>query len=401
MNRCRLCEEDAVRELLDLGPQPICNRFLKHTDQEQYTHPMVLGQCGACGLIQIKDPVPACELLPPYEWITYNEPEGHLDTLADVITSLPELTKQSVICGISYKDDTLLERMNNRGFKNTWRMDLQEDLNITEYWAGVETVQDMLTCHRADSIVKARGKVDVVIARHILEHSYDIREIVNAMRRLLKPGGYLVLEVPDCSRAFETFDYTTLWEEHIAYFTQCTFLSGLPLLGCRLVRSELFPYPFENSLVGIGKFLDDESLEFPPEAVLKEEKNRVNTFAAGFEGRKRRVKEYLEGFRSCEGKIAVFGAGHLACCYINLFELQGTVDFVVDDNPNKRRLFMPGSRLPIYESSALLEQNVKLCLLSLSPESEEKVIQKNQEYIQGGGKFASVIPSSRYALIVE
>ncbi|MFC1461945.1 hypothetical protein ACFLQR_05465, partial [Verrucomicrobiota bacterium] len=128
MTKCRLCDKDAVDELLNPGPQPICNRFLKKRDEPEESFSLTVGQCRTCGLVQLIDDVPAAELLPPYEWISYNEPEGHLDTLTDIIAGSPALEKQSVICGVSFKDDSLLRRLNDRGIARAWRIDPQADL---------------------------------------------------------------------------------------------------------------------------------------------------------------------------------------------------------------------------------------------------------------------------------
>ncbi len=59
---------------------------------------------------------------------------------------------------------------------------------------------------------------------------------------------------------------------------------------------------------------------------------------------------------------------------------------------------MPGSRLPIFESRALVERHIRLCLLSVAPESEERVIERNTTFVQSGGRFASIFPASKYAL---
>jgi len=63
-------------------------------------------------------------------------------------------------------------------------------------------------------------------------------------------------------------------------------------------------------------------------------------------------------------------------------------------------LFMPGSHLPIYETKALLERDIKLCLLSVNAETEDRVIQKNHAFTQAGGTFHSIFPASKYALPV-
>jgi len=72
----------------------------------------------------------------------------------------------------------------------------------------------------------------------------------------------------------------------------------------------------------------------------------------------------------------------------------------VDDNPNKQGLLMPASRVPVRPSSALLEEGIKLALFSLSPEVEDKVVLKNNAFIEQGGQFSSIFPASKRAIKV-
>ena len=53
---------------------------------------------------------------------------------------------------------------------------------------------------------------------------------------------------------------------------------------------------------------------------------------------------------------------------------------------------MPGSKLPIKKSSALINEDIKLCLMSLNPNVEKKVIKKNKSFLKKGGKFISIFP---------
>ena len=398
MSTCNVCRRERVTHLLDLGMQPVCNRFLTTPADEEYRHRLVMEQCDACGVIQLIHPVPARELLPPYDWIRYKEPEGHLDQVAQIICGLPNLTKDSIICGVSYKDDSTVERLRKRGFNHTWRIESADGLGITDPRAGIETIQDRLCSDVAGAVVQRYGTSDVVIARHILEHAHDTLRFMEALHQLVKPEGYVVFEVPDCTRALEAFDCTMLWEEHILYFTPETFRQSFGFGGFSSVRFECYPYPNENSLVGIVQLQGEATTPSPPGDVLENEKRRAFAFGQALTQQRQTLRRLFSEYRRNHGRIAVFGAGHIACMFINLMELGEHIDFVVDDDPKKQGLLMPGSRLPIASSSILMKENIKLCLMGLSPESEEKVILRNQTFRDRGGVFASIFSPMVHAL---
>ena len=397
MTLCHVCRADAVAQLIDLGPQPVCNRFLADAKAPQYHYPMVIGQCDVCGLVQISDPVPAREVLPRFDWITYNEPEPHLDALVERITRLPGVSKGSRICGVSFKDDSTLAGFERLGFANTWRIDPGVDLGIRESGIGVETIQDRLTPQTAAQLRDKRGVSDVVIVRHIIEHAHDIPGFMSALRDLVSPSGYIVFEAPDCERAFEKDEFTTLWEEHIVYFTPETYCRTLATGGFTLVDFMVHPYPFENSLIAIAR-CDARPARSVPSSAPAVETARFHKFAQALPQYGERIRRYLTDYCAQNGKIALFGAGHLAATYINIFGLAPLIDFVADDNPHKRGLFMPGSALPIRGSAALIEEDIKLCLLGLSPQSEDNVVANNNRFVERGGSFASIFATSARSL---
>ncbi|HWX22500.1 MAG TPA: methyltransferase domain-containing protein [Candidatus Binatia bacterium] len=317
--------------------------------------------------------------------------------MAETLASLPGLTTQAVFAGVSFKDDTLLARMQQRGHA-VWRVYMDEDLGVIRRGCGAETIQAKLTPERAREILARRGNADVVIARHIVEHAYDLRGFLTAVRTLAKPGGWVVFEVPDCTLAFDTQDITTLWEEHIVYFTPATFRHTVTSGGAALWHYERHPYAFENCLVAVTRVPSDEPPEAPEPAVLAAEVSRARAFAGALPARRKSIRALLTDFRHKRGKIALFGAGHLACTWVHLLGLRDLIEFVADDNPNKQGLFMPGSRLPIRSSAALADGDISLVLLSANPAAEGKIIAKNQTLVERGGVFASIFPSSKYSL---
>jgi len=77
-----------------------------------------------------------------------------------------------------------------------------------------------------------------------------------------------------------------------------------------------------------------------------------------------------------------------------MMKVDDLFDFVIDDNENKKGMRMPIGGLNIVGSERLYDNNIGLCLLSLNPHNQPKVIEKHQRYIESGGLFASIFPSS-------
>jgi len=153
-------------------------------------------------------------------------------------------------------------------------------------------------------------------------------------------------------------------------------------------------YPVENALVAITKPIEREECAARIPDTIVRELEMGNSYGQGFSKYAEKLQRHLKRYTDSNRRVAIFGAGHLSCIYINLMRIKDYIGFVVDDNSNKKGLYMPGSRLPIVGSHSLIEEKINLCLLSLSPESEAKVVQKNQAYIERGGIFASIFPAN-------
>ena len=94
----------------------------------------------------------------------------------------------------------------------------------------------------------------------------------------------------------------------------------------------------------------------------------------------------------------MFGAGHLAAKFINFYDIAGYISGVIDDNPDKQGLYMPGSGVPIIGSDVLDKGEVDVCLHTLSPESEKKVRAAKSEYLEQGGHFRSIFSASNSSI---
>lgn len=391
---CRICRSPALARRLDLGQQPICNRFLASRDEPEEKFPFVVAQCLDCGVLQLEEVAPPDALRPRYPWITYREAEGHLDEMVQDILRVSAISSDARVIGSNYKDTTVIERFQKLGYSRAVMLDPRAHLEVDADRVEIETVQDRLTESRCARIADALGPADVVVMRHVIEHAHDIHRFARAVRALVKPGGLAVFEVPDFRPSLLNFDYSTLWEEHVFCFTAATLPATCARLGFEPLLVKIYPYAIENALVAMVRV---------PER-LEERAVTVENLAYELEcGRQygdrhpslaKRMQDYLDRFTREAGPVAVFGAGHLTIKFINFMGIAPFIRFVADGDPNKIGKYMPGSRLPILHPDELFRQGIRLCLLGLSAESEARIRKAFSAFTDSGGRFASISPIS-------
>jgi len=392
---CQICGE-GLTPLLDFGRQPVCNRYLSALATSEFRYPLILAQCPRDALLQLTKPWPSEELRPRLPWISYQEPEPHLDDVVERIVRLPGVNRDTLIAGLSYKDDSVLDRLGRRGFRNLWKVALGE-LGLDLPGAGMESIQKVLTPAIGASLRAARGAPGVIVVRHLIEHANSVGTVLRALQSWGGPAAHFVFEVPDSEDTFRKLDASTLWEEHVSYFTEFTLGRAFAPYGLDLLEVVRYPYTLEDCLVAFVTNRAPDGLPPPAPDSLDSELALGLNFRDGLEDLARCCRRELEGIRERGKTAALLGAGHRAATFLNLLSLGDLFSCVIDDDPRKTGLFMPGSQLPILPSSQLLAKRPALCLVAAAPDSEPAVLKRNEAYLAAGGRMASIYPRSSRA----
>lgn len=385
---CTVCGTGLPAPQISFGKQPPSNRFMPDSASAARVecHVLSLSTCSHCGTVQLFDRMPLDAFRPRYDWLVYNEPEGHLDDVATHLAKLPGVSSASRFMGITYKDQSTLTRMVNMGFADT--ICLQDsDLECTVTPFGLETVQAVLSNPVNVSRLKARyGQTDVLLVRHITEHSLSSSQLLKSLSALVAPGGYMMLELPDSQRVFNAGNYPFIWEEHISYFTESTARRLAQEVNAQVAWLGRYAYPYEDSLNVVLHFPEGKA-DAQDTANLVAVPTQTGHFFDHFSTARDQWHAKLGDIRAKGDTVAVFGAGHLAAKFINFFELKGLITCVIDDHPKKVGMYMPGSGLPIVPSAQLQEMGIRYCVSTLSPESEVKVRNKLAHFFDNGSIF--------------
>lgn len=390
---CLNCGGFAVETLLALGQQPPSNRYLPVETPGMDFHPFNFGQCLECGVLQCIDPMPVEMVRSRLPGLRYSEPEDHLDALAARLSAM--VRPDARIFGVTYNDDSTLARLNRLGHSCIRRLEMTSDLGIDDECAGLETVQGIIDRRLTDELAKKHGTADVIVMRYLLEHAHLPVQIMSALHSLLAPCGLVVVEVPDCRKFIDACDYSFLWEEHVGYYTPKSVKDVMRRAGFQVAETLVYPYALEDALVVIAR--PGVTVQPAPGGdTLALERGAARRFSREFENVRRQYRTYLRAARALGKRIAIFGAGHLAATFLNVLGVGEYVDCVIDDNPDKAGLSMPGSGVPIVGSARL--PDVDLCLLALSPASEVRVLAKHKSFVEAGGQFASIFALSPMAV---
>ena len=124
----KICCKKNTKVLRSFTNLSLCNRFLKNLKQKETKFNLKLSQCKSCGLLQLKRALKANMIAQEHEWIRYFEPEEHLDNLSYQIKKVCKFDKKPTVAGITYKDDTLINRLKKRFSTKSWRIKPKKDL---------------------------------------------------------------------------------------------------------------------------------------------------------------------------------------------------------------------------------------------------------------------------------
>ena len=374
--------------ILDLGKQPVSNKYLKSLKTKNNFYNFKIVQESKTGLIKIQKPFPVNSLRPTFDWITYDEPEDHLKAMVKNIIKLLKTKKNLNVGGISFKDDSTLDLFKKKG-NYVWRLNVSKDLKLRE-GLGVESIQNKLSTINLTKIIKRYKEPDVLIVRHIWEHIYNQKKFTENLKKLLNKDSLVIFEIPDCTKLLKNNDYTMPWEEHLFYYTPRTFFKSLNNQGFSIVFSKIVKYPYEDiiyAIVKTSKKIINKNLIKTND--IKNEIKLAKNYSNNFLIQKKNIHKFLKE-NKIKGKIAIFGAGHMAISFLSFFEISKYIDYVLDNNINKKGLFLPIGNKKIKDASILRNTKLKICLLAMNPINHNKIIKKYKFFEKNGGKFISI-----------
>ncbi|MDY6937249.1 MAG: bifunctional glycosyltransferase/class I SAM-dependent methyltransferase [Cyanobacteriota bacterium] len=217
---------------------------------------------------------------------------------------------------------------------------------------------------------------DVICGFHVLEHIKQPDRFLKFARKLLKPGGYLTIAVPNIFTLspdlIELFFIYRNW--HLHTFSPDTLSRILRQAGFEIVElSDEQPIPMlRSSTIAIARSVETPvSPPILPDRIA-ESRTAIERFHSTLDTRLQKVKEAFQKWTSDGTIVAIYGGGIHTQALLELSGIQASqIRLIIDDNPQKQGQTLQG--IPIYNFQTALTLGIEAIVVS-SLASEHKIL---------------------------
>lgn len=402
LERCRICKNEKLEKMLDLGEMPLANSFLdkNQLSQREIFYPLRVVWCESCSLLQIDEIVPPEILFKDYIYVsgTSEALRKHFEGLATEVVNNFKLNSESLVIDIGSNDGTLLKEFKKHHFKV---LGIEPAVNISKMAQknGIKTINNFFSEDIAKKIIRDNGKVDAITATNVVAHTNDLDDLLKGVSYLLKDDGVFVIEVPYLVDLLESGEFDTIYHEHLSYFAVRPLKKFFEEHDFKIINVERVKIhggtirifvTKKKSRYNINKNVNQlVSLEIK-KGLNKETVYRK--FAERIEKLKEDLVNLLQKLKSENKKVIGYGAAAKGNTLLNYYNIRPElIEFIADLSPMKQNKFTPGTHIPVYSPDKIYESKPDYMLI-LAWNFTDEILKQQLKFKEMGGKFIIPVP---------
>ena len=390
------------KEFLDLGRQPIANKFLKEDEYEgEFFYDLKVIFDEDTKLVSLKDFVKP-ELM-------FNEDYAYSTSMSYPMVKHFELTANML--KEEFNPKTVLEIGSNDGpFIKNFGTEISICVEPCENFAkkttdmGYRSYISFWDTDVSHGIKEIHGEMDLVYAANCICHIQNLDECFAAVKNILSKDGVFVFEDPSLLRMLERGSYDQIYDEHAHIFSIMALDNILMNNGLKIFRVENLSVHGGSNRVYVSHLPVHTFLRFRPvEISVKENLQReydfgidnfqtYEIFSERVNKSKKDLVELLTKLKDEGKRVVSIGATSKSTTVFNYCGInKSLIECITDTTPDKQGMLSPGSYIPIVDRGLVNLNNYDYAFLG-AWNFKDVIANKEREFVENGGKFITHVP---------
>jgi SAM-dependent methyltransferase len=353
--KCRLCDYSDAVEFLNLGKQPLANKYPTEAQfQTEEFFPLAMFFCPRCKNVQLGTIVSRERMFEDYYYLS--------SVNAGLVRHFIELAKKLVgadlVVDVGSNDGILLKPLKELGIK---AVGVEPSINVSKIAndQGMTTICAFFDVASAAGLEKMYGRPDVIVASSVFTHLENPHQFIEAVRGLLADDGRFIIEVEYIGNILRNIQFERFYLDRIFYYS-LTSLKHLFHAHEMIVADVEHIEPHGGSLRVTVKRKNQHGAESGNVAALLQEEEesltlqKLEEFRTGVDTQIIAFRDLLKTYKQSNRRVAGYGAParvSTICNYGNIGP--SLIEFTVDDSPLKQNKFTPGTHIPILTKEHL------------------------------------------------
>jgi len=398
---CRICKNDKLTDVINLGEQYITSRFPQYKDFSFPKSKIVLCICEQCYLLQLKYFENQSELYEHeygYRSGISNTMKTHLKLYNEEILSKVNLQKDDVIVDIGSNDSTMLQYYSNEyrriGVDPTGKQFKDYYIN------GVELLPTYFT---HDNFVNEFGNIKCKIVSSI-SMFYDLPDPVQFAKdiyNVLDDNGIWTCEQSYLLTMLKHNSIDTICHEHLEYYSLHQIKTIADMAGFKIIDVKFndcnggsFRIYFakqESELHSENTLLINEILNEEKEYNLLSKETYIN-FIKNCDKEINKLKQFIKMIHKNGKRVYIYAASTKGNCLLQYANIdESDCPYAVERNLNKVGK-MTCTGIPII-SEETMRMDPPDFLLVLPWHFRDEIIVRESAFLNNGGQFIFPFPN--------
>jgi len=407
IKRCRICGNDELVPVLNLGHQALTGVFPRSLEEKITTGPIELVKChgepsSCCGLLQLKQSYESDEMY----GFNYGYRSGlnlsmvrHLSAKVNKISEMIQLNDGDFILDIGSNDGTLLKSYQNKKLKlvgidptvRKWIDHYPDYIDYIDNYFSAKAIVDAMGDKKAKVITSIAMFYDLERPIDFMTHVFDV----------LDDAGIWVFEQSYMPTMLKMNAYDTVCHEHLEYYRLRDIKWMCDKVGFKIIDVEFNDInggSFSVTVAKKGNATFDEAVDLIKDILEEEARLNLDSLEP-FKEFERRVFlhrdeliEFVKNANRQGKKIFGYGASTKGNVILQLCGFTHLdIPCIADVNEDKFGSFTPHTKIPIVSEEAAKREHPDYFLV-LPWHFRENFLQREKDWLDLGGRLVFPLP---------